>query len=83
MHTPETKPQSLQWLKKGSPGPVKATVIATCTKQMVLTFFDDQGIVFTNYVPRGVTVNTAYIDDALRKFLKVLQKKRPNLVTGE
>ncbi len=30
-----------------------------------------------------MTVNTAYIDDALWRFLKVLRKKRPNLVIGE
>jgi histone-lysine N-methyltransferase SETMAR len=25
-HTPETKRQSMQWIKKGSPGPIKAKV---------------------------------------------------------
>jgi hypothetical protein len=35
------------------PGPVKAKVVATRTKQMVLAFFDDQGVVYTNYDPRG------------------------------
>jgi histone-lysine N-methyltransferase SETMAR len=83
MHTPETKHQSMQWLKKGAPGPVKAKVIATHAKQMVLAFFDDQGIVYTNYVPRGVTVNAAYIVNALRRFLKAFRKKRPDLVAGE
>ena len=40
MHTPETKSQSKQWLKKGTPGPIKAKVHATRTKQMVIAFFD-------------------------------------------
>ena len=40
MHTPETKSQSKKWLKKGTPGPIKAKVHATCTKQMVIMFFD-------------------------------------------
>jgi hypothetical protein len=80
MHTPETKRQSMQWLKKGAPGPVKAKVVATRAKQLVLTFFGDKGMVYTNYVPRGMSVNVAYIIDALRRFLKVLQKKRPDLV---
>jgi hypothetical protein len=61
MHTPETKCQSMQWLKKGAPGPVKAEVVATRAKQMVLAFFDDQGMVYTNYVLRGVSVDVAYI----------------------
>jgi hypothetical protein len=83
MHTPETKHQSMQWLKKGAPDPVKAKVFATRTKQMVLEFFDDQGMVYMNYIPGGMSVNAAYIDDALQRFLKALQKKRPNLVAGE
>jgi hypothetical protein len=46
-HTPETKRQSMQWIKKGSPGPIKAKVQASRTKQMVLAFFDQQGMIFT------------------------------------
>jgi AraC-like DNA-binding protein len=34
-HTPETKQQSKQWVKKGQPGPIKARVHATRSKQMV------------------------------------------------
>jgi hypothetical protein len=33
-HIPETKQQSMRWLPKGQPGPVKAKVHATRTKQM-------------------------------------------------
>jgi histone-lysine N-methyltransferase SETMAR len=83
MHTPETKRHSMQWLEKGAPGPVKAKVVGTCSKQMVLAFFDDQGMVYTNYVPRDVSVNAAYIVNALRRFLKALRKKRPDLVAGQ
>jgi hypothetical protein len=60
-HTPETKEQSKQWLKKGEPGPIKAKVQATRTKQMVLAFFDAKGLIYTNYVPKGTTVNVNYI----------------------
>jgi hypothetical protein len=70
----------MQWLKKGTPGPIKAKVIVNRAKQMVLVFFDNQGMVDTNYIPRGMAVNAAYIIDALRWFLKALRKKRPDLV---
>jgi histone-lysine N-methyltransferase SETMAR len=83
MHTPETKQQSKQWLKKGTPGPVKARVHASRTKTMVLAFFDSQGMVYTNYVPRGSTVNAKYIIRALGTFLKNLKKKRPETAKGE
>ncbi len=56
MHTPTSKVQSKQWLKKGTPGPIKAKVAASRTKQMVLTFFDNKGVIYTNYVRRGATV---------------------------
>jgi hypothetical protein len=78
-HTPETKQQSMQWLPKGQPGPVKAKVHATRTKQMVLAFFDSKGLIYTNYVPRGTTVNANYIVEALGTFMKNLRKKRPQM----
>ena len=83
MHTPETKSQSKQWLKKGTPGPIKAKVHATRTKQMVIAFFDSQGMVYSNYVPRGQTVNAAFILESLRRFLKTFKAKRPEIAAGE
>jgi histone-lysine N-methyltransferase SETMAR len=83
MHTPTTKMQSKQWLKKGTPGPIKAKVAASRTKQMVLAFFDNKGVIYTNYVPRGATVNGDYIIKAWKSFLKALRLKRPDLEPGE
>ncbi len=67
-HTPESKQQSKQWLVKGSPGPIKAKVHATRKKQMVLAFFNSKGLLYTNFVPRGI--NFTYIIEALTRFLK-------------
>lgn len=78
-HTPETKRQSKQWLKKGTPGPVKAKSAASRTKQMVLAFFDSKGVIYTNIVPRGETVNADYIISALKLFWRRLRLKRPEL----
>jgi hypothetical protein len=50
---------------------------------MVLAFFDNKGMVYTNYVPRGETVNADYVIKALRTFLKVLKEKRPELRAGD
>ncbi len=49
-------------------------------KQTVLAFFDNRRVVYTNYVPRGTTINADYIFGALRKFFKVLHQKWPDLV---
>jgi histone-lysine N-methyltransferase SETMAR len=43
---------------------------------MVLVFFDVKGIIYTNYIPKGETVNTKYIKKALARFLKVFKAKR-------
>jgi hypothetical protein len=50
---------------------------------MVLAFFDAKGLIYTNYVPKGTTVNAKYIVEALGTFLKVLRKKRPIMAAGE
>jgi hypothetical protein len=83
MNTPTTKMLSKQWLKKGTPGPMKAKVAASGTKQMVLAFFDNKGVIYMNYVPRGTTVNGNYIIKALKSVLKALRLKRPDLEPGE
>ena len=76
-HTPETKQQSKQWVKKGSPGPVKCKTQASRVKQMVLGFHDKEGFIYTNMVPRGTTVNAVPIISALKVFLKRMKQKRP------
>jgi hypothetical protein len=48
--------------KKGQPGPLKAKVHASRTKQMVLMFFDAKGIIAIQTAsPNGKTVNPSYI----------------------
>ncbi len=44
-HTPETKKQLMQWVKKGQPGPIKVRVQATRSKQMVFVFFNAKGVI--------------------------------------
>ena len=78
-HTPETKQRSKQWLPKGSPAPVKAKVIASRKKQMVLSFFDHQGLIFQRFAPLGTSINGDFIIEVLKKFLTAKEKKRPNL----
>ena len=82
-HTPETKKQSKQWILKGKPGPLKAKVQASRTKQMVLAFFDSKGLIFTNIVPRGSTVNARYIVKVLGIFMKNMRTKRPHMLTRD
>jgi hypothetical protein len=57
MHTPETKMQSKQQLKKGKPGPIMAKVASSRTKQIVSRFFDNKGVIYTNHIQWGATVH--------------------------
>jgi hypothetical protein len=63
----------------GTADPVQAAVLATES----LTFFDQKGMVFTNYVPKGKTVNANSFIKALYMFMKVVKEKRPEMCTGE
>ena len=81
-HTRTTKKQSKEWTPKGQAGPIKAKVHASRTSQMVLAFFDNQGPIYTNYLPRGTTVNAIYILGALGSFQKVFKQKRPERRRG-
>jgi hypothetical protein len=76
-HTPQTKRQSKQWIEKGKPGPIKAKVHASRTKQMLLAFFDSKGLVYTHIIPKGTAINANYILVVLGKFMMHLRKKRP------
>jgi hypothetical protein len=40
-------------MKKAQPGQIKAKVHASRSKQTVLAFFDNQGLLYVNYVPQS------------------------------
>ncbi len=50
---------------------------------MVLTFFNSKDVIYTNHIPWGTIVNTDYIIETPKKFLKAWCQKRPELVPGE
>ncbi len=72
-HTPETKRQSKQWVKKDSHASGKLGVYVTQTKKKVLVFFDAKSIIYTS----RETVNTKFVKKALASFLKVFREKMP------
>jgi hypothetical protein len=82
-HTPATKKQSMQWVKKEPARPLKAKVHAGWTKQMLLAFFDSKGLIYSHIVPKGSAVNGKYIVKALGNFLKQMKKKRPEMIEQE
>lgn len=77
LFTPERKEQSKQWVPRGTPGPIKGKSQQSREKRMVLAFFDNRGLIYSNIVPKSSTVNAKYIIDALKIFYKRLREKRP------
>ena len=50
---------------------------------MILAFFDKNGLIYTNTLPRGKTVIGSYMVEALRLFMRRMNQKRPELVKDE
>jgi hypothetical protein len=50
---------------------------------MVLVFFHTSGIIYSNYIPKGKTVNAEYVKRVLATFLKVFREKRPIMWSQE
>ncbi|QQP56423.1 Uncharacterized protein FKW44_001091 [Caligus rogercresseyi] len=66
--TPESKQGSSQWLPKGSNPPLKK-------KQMVLSFFDNCGVIFQHYLPVRTSVTVAVFKDVMNMFLRKFKEK--------
>ena len=59
-YDPETRVQSFQWKSPGSPREKKARQSTSNIKVMMIVFFDLDGIVRAEFVPRNTTVKSEY-----------------------
>jgi len=76
-YLPETKEQSRQWCRPGDRPPLKAKTVPSAGKVMVTVFWNCDGIIHIDYLPKGVTINSAYYTNLLDKDLrKALKNKR-------
>lgn len=78
-YDPETKQQSSQWKSPQSPRPQKAKQFRSATKTMLIAFFDVKGIVHREFVSKGMTVNSDFYCDVLRRLRESVRRKRPEL----
>lgn len=79
-YTPESKQQSKQWKKPGEPTPKKAKTILSAGKVMASVFWDAKGVIMVDYLPKGVTINSAYYCTLLRRLREEIKEKRPGLL---
>jgi len=79
----ETKAQSSQWVGQESPRPKKAQMIRSNMKVMMAIFFNWQGVIHYEFVPRGQTVNKAFYLAVLKRLREAERRKRPQLWTNQ
>jgi len=79
-YNPETKRQSKEWHTSASPRLKKARRSKSKIKSMLSCFFDSEGIVHTEFVPQGHTVNQFYYHEILERLRKRVVRVRPSIV---
>jgi hypothetical protein len=57
---PETKRQSSEWVGETSPQPKKLKFQRSRIKTTLIIFFDSQGAMHKEFIPKGKTVNVKF-----------------------
>ena len=75
-HDPRSKRQSMEWKHCQSPPPVKFRVSRSTKKLMATIFWDGEGVIHVDYLPRGSTMNGAYYGALLKRLRESIKEKR-------
>jgi len=75
-YDPQTKQQSMEWRHSRSPRP--KTFRLQKSTEIVLTsiFWDQDGILLIDYLPKGQTMNAEYYSSLLVQLKDILKEKR-------
>jgi len=76
-YDPETKQMSSQWKTASSPRPKKAWQMKSSIKMMLIAFFDPEGLVHHEYVPRGQRVNKEFYKTVLQRLRDAVRRHHP------
>jgi histone-lysine N-methyltransferase SETMAR len=75
-YDPESKRQSMEWRHKGSPPPRKFLVTSSVGKIMATVFWDFEGVLLVDYLPRGHTITGEYYAKLIPKVRQAIKEKR-------
>ena len=75
-YDPETKQQSMEWLHSGLPRPKKFRVQKSAGKLLASIFWDQDGILLIDYLPKGQIINAEYCLFPLVQLKDILKEKR-------
>jgi len=64
-YDPETQQQAMEWRHSGSPRPKKIRVQKSAGRVLALIFWDQDGILLIDYLPKGQTINVEYYSSLL------------------
>ena len=78
---PKTKQQSMEWRHSGSSRSKKFRVQKSAGKVLASIFWDQDGILLIDYLPKGQTINTEYYSSRLVHLKDVLEGKCRGKVT--
>ena len=73
----------MEWRYRGStrPAPIKFRVQKSAGKVLALIFWDLDGILLIDYLPKGQTINAVYYSSLLEQLKDILKEKRRGKVT--
>jgi len=71
----ETKQQSVEWRHSSSHRPKKFQVQKSAGKVLTSTFWDQDGILLIDYLPKGQTINLEYYSSLLVQLKDILKEK--------
>jgi len=75
----QKKRQSKEWHTSASPRPKKAIRCKSKIKSMLICVFDSEGVLHSEFVPQGHTVNQFYYREVLERLWKRVIRVRPSI----
>ena len=72
---PETKQQSCEWRHSGSPRPKKFKAQKSAGKVLASIFWDEDGVLLSDYLPKGQTITAEYYCSLLAKLKDAIKEK--------
>ncbi|CAK1595648.1 unnamed protein product [Parnassius mnemosyne] len=80
-YEPESKQESIQWHKKGTPHPKKYKVSQSAGKIKATIFWDTDDILLIDYKERGVSITGEYHASLLDQLKEAIKEKRRGKLT--
>jgi len=75
----QTSQQSSEWRFENEPKPKKPRQSRSKIKVMLTVFFDYHGVVYSEFLPEGQTVNKEYYLNVMKRLRENIRRKRPDL----